>query len=164
MCLFSIETSVCHDLFAMGASAHVARPVAHCRDPGPIATHSTGQCEGPPESQGSRRDFNLCALAHVRREARSGLGDRGSGVAAVITLAPCTTDRSTPVRIASHQGNQSACGPVSMVDVIASPSFDAAIASDGAAVSDSLNAAIASDGAEVSALVVPVDDNASISR
>jgi hypothetical protein len=52
-----------------------------------------------------------------------------------------------------------------MVDVIASPSFDAAIASDGAAVSDSPDAAIASDGADMSTpLVEPVDDNASISR
>jgi len=57
------------------------------------------------------------------------------------------------------------CAPVSMVDVIASPSFDAAIASDGAAVSDSPDAAIASDGADMSApLVESVDDNASISR
>lgn len=94
----------------------------------------------------------------------------GGGVAAVITFAPCTTDRSTPARIASHQGNQSvSCGPVSMVDVIAPPSFDAAIAdaaiaSDDAAVSDSLDTAIASGGADVPALVASVDDNASISR
>jgi hypothetical protein len=50
-----------------------------------------------------------------------------------------------------------------MVDVMASPSFDAAIASDGAAVSDSPDAAIALDGADVPALVVSADDNASIS-
>jgi hypothetical protein len=52
---------------------------------------------------------------------------------------------------------------------IASPSFDAAIASDGAAVSGSLFAAMASDGADVSALlvsalVVSAADSASISR
>jgi hypothetical protein len=88
----------------------------------------------------------------------------GRSVAAV-TFAPCTTDRSTPVRTARYQGNQSvSCDPVSMVDIIASPSFDAAIASDGAAVSDALDAAIASEGDDVPALVVPVDDNASISR
>ena len=43
---------------------------------------------------------------------------------------------------------------MSFVDVIASPSFDAAIASDGAAVSGPLFAAMASDGADVSALLV----------
>jgi hypothetical protein len=97
-------------------------------------------------------------------ENRNAHGDRGRSVAAIITSAPCTTDRSTP-KDCTNQGNQSvSCDPVSMVDVIASPSFDAAIASDGVAVSDSRDAAIASDGADVSALVVSVDDNASISR
>jgi hypothetical protein len=55
-------------------------------------------------------------------------------------------------------------GPSSFVDVIASPSFVAAITSEGAAVSGSLFAAIASDGADVSALVASVDDSASSSR
>ncbi len=73
--------------------------------------------------------------------------------------------RLTPVRIASYQGVQSvSCGPVPFVDVIASPSFVAAIKSGGAAVSGSLFAAIASDGVDASALVVSVDDSASISR
>src|SRR5258708_10140526 len=121
MCLFSIETSVCHDLFAMGGSAHVARPVAHRRDPGPISAHSTGLREGALEPQRSGRDINLCALAYVRREPRSGLGDPVNGVAAVIFFPPCTTDRSTPVRIPRHQGNHSTCCPVSMLPLTPSP-------------------------------------------
>jgi len=106
------------------------------------------------------------ASGNIFKEKRNGHGDRGRSVVAIIILVPCATDRSTPVRIARYQGNQSVSrAPVSMVDKIASPSFDAAIASDGAAVSVSPDAAIASDGADMSApLVESVDDNASISR
>jgi hypothetical protein len=75
------------------------------------------------------------------------------------------TDRATPARIASRLCNQSvSCEALSFVDVIASPSIDAAIASDGAVVSGSLFAATSCDGADVSALVVSADDSESSSR
>jgi hypothetical protein len=46
--------------------------------------------------------------SNMFEEKRNGHGDRGRSVVAVITFAPCTTDRSTPVRIARYQGNPKA--------------------------------------------------------